>query len=329
MVNFERFISRNLALRLSGEMALAGVKWSINKLVELMVVPGAVIFVAVASLLSLAMHVQILLAGGLGVTGWVLFAAIIYLILEYRIDRRKTRVEEILPDYFMLTAANLRSGISLDRSLLLAAKPEFAPLSEDMKELARKLFSGETMELALNELGRKYRSIQLQHSVRMITESIRYGGAIADLLNQLSKDLRAQHMAQKEIAGQMLMYSIFIVFAGIIAAPVLYGLTSQMITITTKVWSQISVQNLGSIPSSGLSFLKPRAPQITVSQYGNFSIIAIIIITGFSSLIMSAMSNGSIVKGLRYVPVFIIVGLLIYVVVGSVIGALFANIGAL
>jgi hypothetical protein len=163
----------------------------------------------------------------------------------------------------------------------------------------------------------------------MITESIRYGGAIADLLNQLSKDLRAQHMAQKEIAGQMLMYSIFIVFAGLIAAPVLYGLTSEMITITTKVWAGILMQNPHGLPSAGVSFLKPSPPQITTGEYSTFSIIAIIIITGFSSLIMSAMASGSIVRGLRYVPIFIIVGLLIYVVIGAVVGSLFSGIGAI
>ena len=45
--------------------------------------------------------------------------------LEFRIDGRKTKLEVMLPDYLQITSANLRSGIALDRAMLLAARPEF------------------------------------------------------------------------------------------------------------------------------------------------------------------------------------------------------------
>ena len=49
------------------------------------------------------------------------------------------------------------------------------------------------------------------------------------MIEQIAKDMRSQQLTQKEVAGQLFMYSIFIAFAGLIAAPVLYGLTAQMI----------------------------------------------------------------------------------------------------
>ena len=58
----------------------------------------------------------------------------IYLLLEYKIDGRKTKLENMLPDYLQITSANLRSGIALDRAMLLAARPEFAFLSDDVKD---------------------------------------------------------------------------------------------------------------------------------------------------------------------------------------------------
>jgi archaellum biogenesis protein FlaJ (TadC family) len=210
---------------------------------------------------------------------------------------------------------------------MLAARPEFGFLTDDIKEMNRKMYSGENFESSLKSLTNKYRSYQLSHAVRMILESLRFGGAMSDLIEQIAKDMRSQQMTQKEVSGQLFMYSIFIAFAGLIAAPVLYGLTAQMITVTDAVWKGILTQNPGGLPSAGISLLKPSPPQITPIEYHNFSLVAIAVITGFAGLIMSAISTGSAIRGIRWVPVFIIVGIIIFLVVQVVIAGVFAGIG--
>lgn len=293
-INFERLVSRDLAVKLSRTMDLAGVKSSVNKVLSIMIIPGIVLFVAVSFLVYQVFSQSPFLSVLVGVLSWGVLIAIVYMMLQYRIDSRKNRMEALLPDYFMLTAANLRSGIALDRAMLLAARPEFGFFSDDVKEMGRRLFSGETLEESLLGLSNRYRSVQLQHSVRMMVESIRYGGAMADLMYQISKDVRSQQLAQKEISGQMLMYTIFVAFAGLVAAPALYGLTSQMIAMTEKIWAGIQQQGIGTGTSQsismGVSFLKPSAPKITTGQYQNFSLVSIVVITGCASLIMASIS---------------------------------------
>jgi flagellar protein FlaJ len=328
-IRFERLISRRAVIYLSKQLDLAGMKTSMEKLLRMMIIPGVIILVVVAAVLTILLKFNAVIGVAAGIVGWAVLVAVIYMAIEYRIDGRKTKLEGMLPDYFQLASANLRSGIALDRAMLLAAKPEFSFFSNDIQDMSRKLFSGETMEAALTELAGKYKSVQLQHSIRMMVESLKYGGAMADLLDQISRDQRSQQIAQKEIAGQMLMYSIFIAFAGLIAAPVLYGLTSQMILVTDTVWKGILAQNPGGLPTTGISFLKPSPPKITPTQYHDFSLIAIIAITGFASLIMSSISSGSAIKGLRWLPLFVIGGLGIYFVVGTMIGTIFSSIGGI
>jgi len=325
-INFDRLISRELSRSISKEMDLAGMKLSVNRIVELAIVPALLAFLAVAFLLYY-LQFGFLASWGLGLAAGALYVAFIYLYVEYLIDGRKTKLEEMLPDFLQIASANLRSGVSLERAMLLAARPEFGFLSEDVKDMNRRIFGGETLEAAMSEFSHKYRSYQLQHAVRMITEALRFGGAMADLLAQISKDMRNQQLVQKEISGQLLLYTIFVAFAGLIAAPVLYGLTNQMIVVTDTVWSGILASNPNGLPATGLSFFKPSPPKITPAEYTDFSYAAIIIITASASLIMSAISTGSAVKGMRYLPVFVIVGLLIYIIVGHVIGTLFSAIG--
>jgi hypothetical protein len=328
-INFERLVSRNVAIWLSKKMDLAGTKRSVNSILQMLILGGVVVMIVVAAIMFLVEKYNIIISVAAGIAGWGAVIATFYMVIEYRIDGRKTKIEAFLPDYFQIASANLRSGIALDRSLLLAARPDFGIFSDDVKDMARSVFAGETLENGLTALGRKYRSYQLAHSIRMMIEALRYGGAMADLLEQISKDLRAQNLAQKEIAGQMLMYSIFIAFAGLIAAPVLYGLTSQMILITDTVWKGILAANPNGLPTAGISFLKPSPPKITPGTYHTFSILAIIVITGFASIIMSSIASGSAIKGIRTLPVFVVMGLGIFYVVSAVIGAMFGSLGSL
>jgi hypothetical protein len=149
---------------------------------------------------------------------------------------------------------------------------------------------------------------------------------MSDLLEQLSKDMRNQQLAQKEISSQLFLYSIFIAFAALVASPVLYGLTSQMITLTDKVWAGILAANPGGLPSTGFSFLRPTPPKITAGQYKEFSLAAIVIVTGFASLIMSAISSGSAIRGLRYLPIFILIGLALFFIMQAAIGGIFSGV---
>ncbi len=325
-INLERYVSRGLARYISSELDLAGMQMSVNRILEFAVIGFALIFVI--SLLALIVFGFGIFAVPLAIVTGVVYTAFLYLYIEYKIDERKTKLEVMLPDYLQIVAANLRSGISLERAMLLAARPEFGFLSEDVKEMSRRVFGGQTLEASLQDFASRYRSYQLRHAARMIMEALRYGGAMADLIGQISKDIRGQQLIQKEVAGQLLMYSIFVAFAGLVAAPVLYGLTTEMIITTDNVWNGILQTNPGGLPTTGVSFLKPSPPKITPAQYEEFSYGAILVICGFASLIMSAISTGSAVKGIRYLPVFLAVGFIVYFIVQNVIAGLFASIGS-
>ncbi len=326
-INFENFVSRGVAVKISKELDLSGIKMSVNKILGIMIVPGIVIFTLISVLLFEKVKLFPLFAVLAGVGVWAFYIVIIFMYVEFAIDKRKSEVENFLPDYFQLVAANLRSGISLDKSLLLSAKPEFKFFSEDVKEISRLLFTGETMEGALTQFANKYNSNQLKRSIRMMIEAIRYGGAMADLLSQLAKDLRKQLIIQKEVGSQLLMYIIFIVFASLIATPMIFSLTNRMILVTDTVWKGILQQNPNGLPNVGISLLKPSPPQISPNVYYDFSIISIIIIAGFASFIMSTISSGSMIKGLRLLPLFVLVALGVFLFGNLIIPILFPTIG--
>ncbi|MDE1810904.1 MAG: type II secretion system F family protein [Candidatus Micrarchaeota archaeon] len=324
---FERYVPIGIVRMISREAQMAGLRRSANQVLQIMAL-GFVASAVLGTIILLVLHWGIG-APVVGIVAGAVFVVVVYMIIEYMIDSRKSKLEEMFPDYLQIASANLRSGIALDRAMLLAARPEFTFLSDDIKEMNRKIFSGETFEAALKDFSAKYRSYELNHAVRMMLEALRYGGAMADLLEHISRDLRNQQLIQKEVAGQLFMYSIFIAFAALIAAPVLYSLTSQMIVVTDTVWKGILTANPGGLPTTGISFLKPSPPKIDPSTYHTFSLISIAVITGFASLIMSAITSGSALKGLKYLPVFMLIGFVIFFIGQAFIGSLFSSLGGI
>ena len=328
MISFEKLVARNVVVFVSRELDLAGSKMTVNRFLGIAIVGGILILTIVSySLFFLKFNARIAALAGIGSA--IMYEIILYMLLEFNIEKRKSFVESILPDYLEIVAANVRSGISLDKAMVLAARPEFKYFSEDVKLVNKQLYAGSTLQSMLNSLADKYRSLQLKHTVRMLIEAIQYGGGMTDLLNQVAKDIRNQQMIQKEISGQLFMYTIFIAFAAIMGAPTLYALTTKMMTITDTVWAGILAQNPGGLPTTGVSFLRPSPPKITIGMYQDFALTAVILISGFGAFIVSAISTGSVIKGLRYLPIFIVVGLGVFYVVGAVIGSMFASISGI
>ncbi len=326
-VAFEKLVSRSIVRFLSNELDLAGVKMTVEKLLSIIIIGDFVLFIGLAIGLDLVLKMNIGIAALGAIAAAAIFDATIYLMLELKIDGRKGFIETILPDYLQLTAANVRSGIALDKAMVIAARPEFKYFSDDVRQINKQLYAGETLQNSLLLLAKKYRSLQLQHTMRMIIEAIQYGGGMTDLLNQIAKDVRNQQTIQKEISGQLFMYTIFIAFASLIGAPVLYALTTQMISVTDTVWAGILKQNPNGLPTTGVSFLKPSAPKITIDQYRNFAYSAVILITGLGAFTVSVISSGSVLKGIRFLPVFILLGLAIFYITSTMINTVFTSIG--
>ncbi|MEM3781443.1 MAG: type II secretion system F family protein [Candidatus Micrarchaeaceae archaeon] len=326
MVQFEKLVSRRVAELAGNELRLAGVKTPLEKFLRQLILSSLALLIIVPFLLFLVVKLNVLLSAVAGLVAAAVPSVVVYALLETRIEQRRGFVESILPDFLQIAAANIRSGVAIDKALVVAARPDFRYFSEDVKNIDKELYTGLTLQQALQDLGRRYRSTQFQHTIRMVLEGIQYGGGMTDLLNQIAKDLRSQQTIEKEISGQLFLYTIFIAFAALVGAPVLYGLTSQMIFVTDTVWAGILKSNPGGLPTVGVSFLRPSPPKITIADYHNFAISAVLMITGFAAFIVSAISSGSILRGIRFMPLFMLVGFGVFIVTSILIGGIFTTI---
>ena len=167
------------------------------------------------SMFMLWVLIFILLIVGL----WIMF----YIAVDLKIFKRKVDIEEVLPDFLQLTASNINAGMTIDRALWYAVRPRFGVLAREIETVAKETMGGADLKTALEKFAARYDSVVLKRAVSMINEGIDAGGKIGELLNRISLDIQEQKAMMKEMSANVTTYIIFITFATVVAAPLLFS----------------------------------------------------------------------------------------------------------
>ena len=237
---------------------------------------------------------------------WIMF----YIAVDLKIFKRKVDIEEVLPDFLQLAASNINAGMTIDRALWYAVRPRFGVLAKEIEIVAKETMGGVDLKTALERFASRYDSTVLKRSISMLNEGVEAGGKIGDLLNRIATNIQEQRAMLKEMSANVTTYVIFITFATVVAAPFLFALSEVLIEV---------VKNLGSVlggtsstaANVGIS-LSFSGTGVTTSDFRIFAIVSLTITSLFSAMMISTIKKGNIKSGVRYIPVFIFVSLVLY-----------------
>jgi len=230
---------------------------------------------------------------------------------------------ESLPDALQVMAGDLRAGLTTDRAIVSAARPEFGPLKDELDKAARKITLGTEISVALKGMLIGIRSKRLKRTISLITNGLRSGGSLAPLLEQTAEDVRKQDLIDNKIRASVGMYTIFIFLAVAMASPLLFGLS----TILVKVLSQI----IGGIdiPSGASSTLPVTINPVNLKEDFLVFFISVFLVMNsfFGSLMLGMISKGQAKRGLVFFPVFLIFAFSTFfaskAILTSILGGLF------
>lgn len=252
------------------------------------------------------------MAGGLSV--------FLYLYFNIKNYNRTKQIESILPDFLQLAAANMRSGMMIDKALWAAVRPQFGILSKEIEIAAKKTITGQNIADALNEFADKYDSEMLRRSMHLLIEGMDSGGKVADLLSKISWNLRESELMRQEMAASVVTYAIFISFTVLLAAPFLFGLSYTLLTIIQEILPNISGAGSSNmmLTFSGLG--------ITPREFNIFVIVMLSITSFMSSMIISMIQKGNVKSGIKNTPIFIIVTIVLFFIAKGILGMLFGSL---
>ena len=237
-------------------------------------------------------------------------------------DEQIKKMEDAFPDFIALMASNLRAGMTVDRALLLSSRKEFAPLDIEILNLGKEIITGKEIDRALLDLGRRIKSEEIQKTIFLINSGIKSGGNLSILLEQIASNMRERVYVRKRAASNVTMYFIFIFFAVAIGAPVLFGFSSVLVEILSKLLENIPVE---SVKNVNIPFALTK---INISSNFVFYFVLLFLTVSdiLASLALGLVSKGEEKEGLRYTPILIATSITAFLASRFLILYYFANL---
>jgi len=244
----------------------------------------------------------------------ITFFAAFFIIAIYSYFRKKLkessrikRVEAVFPDFLQLMSSNLRAGMTVDRSMLLSSRPEFAPLDKEIQQAGRDIATGKNIELALKDMSKRIGSEKIDKTIILIISGIRAGGNLAVLLEETAVNMRERGFVEKKAASSVLMYVIFIFLSVSIFAPLLFALSTILVEVLTNILSGVpNIEGTVNLPFT-LSKIN-----VSVAFIKYFSFAFMIVIDVFAVLVLGLVSKGEEKQGLRFLPAILILSISVF-----------------
>lgn len=240
-------------------------------------------------------------------------------------DRVSSQIETVLPDMLLLMAANLRAGLIPESSFLASIKPQFGKLNVLLNGAAIEVQSGKNFGEALIEMANRTNSKFFRDAMRIVSEGLRAGGELHLILENLATNMLQNEALRNNMKSQVRSYALFIFLASTIAAPLLYGVSSFLITILDSIGANTGASS-ASIPTGVLGFASSfSVPNIPANTIFLISIINVLIITTASAILTGILNYGEPRDGIRYIPIYVMIGLGIFLSVRYGVQAFFAS----
>tara|TARA_Y100000034_G_scaffold113229_1_gene147966 strand:+ start:438 stop:1451 length:1014 start_codon:yes stop_codon:yes gene_type:complete len=329
------FLTVNLIEKINKQFRISGIKVKLHALLL-----RAVIVDFVISLITLfvfrdlfqyykGVNIFISFLSYLAIVFFIIFAVFAFFFygwLTYKKVKRRNQIENVLSDYLELVSANVGAGMTIDQALWYAVRDKFGILAEEMETVAKKIMAGEELDKALLEFTEKYDSPILKKSFVLLIESLESGGEIASLISKIAWNVKENQIMKKQIAANVTMYTMFIGFAALVAAPLLYSLSHRIIIVMSDLTGKIDLSSATATVSTKLP-IQSIGQGISATDFKIFAFVMLFITSLFSGMIISTVKKGSIKEGLRNIPIYVIVSMLLFLIFSVILTSLFSGIG--
>jgi len=235
----------------------------------------------------------------------------VYFYLDLKIFNRTKKMESVMIEFLEFVSENLKGGMAFDKALWSAVKPQFTVLANEVRIASKKAATGEDIEEALMEFAGKYDSPLLSRSFTIIVEGMKSGGRVADVIDRVVENLRETKKIKQELNATVLNYVIFIFFIVVAVAPGLFALAKQLLIVLSDFAVTLAGTLSGSSVNIGVNFTNVA---ITPGDFTTFSVLALIVISVFSSMVISIIQRANIKGGIKYIPVTVAISLAVYFV---------------
>ncbi|HEX55502.1 MAG: hypothetical protein DRO90_01190 [Candidatus Altiarchaeales archaeon] len=259
------------------------------------------------------------------IISFVLVWIIMYMIISSLIDRRTSSIEKTLPDMLSLISQNMIAGMTPYNALWVSARPEFGPLAAEIQRVAKDTLAGIPLDEALINMTKRIKSEKLERTVKLMIQGMSSGGELPTVLQGISKSIQSEQNLFKKMQSETSAQAMFILFSIIFGAPLLFAASSQFIRIFSEIFSQMNLEEV-SYTATMHAGLTIRPIPVDYEFFVTYSIIVLVTLSFFGSLLIGLMKNGKLTSGIPIIPVLIGLSIAVFFLLQILLSTIFSGI---
>ena len=243
-----------------------------------------VIFILVTEIILVIISFILNLSSSILFVPLIIFPAI-YTYISVKQEQNASKIEQSAPDFLRQLSSMLKVGLSFENAMEDMSKYGKGPLYDEMRRAILEIRMGRNFEESWIAMSKRLKSRELERIFIIILDGRRSGSSMADVIMNVSNDLRDLIAIKRERKSSVMMAVMFLIISAVIATPFALGMVS--------VYAQF-MESFGQV--SDLIALAPIA--------GQFYLIIHSILIG---LIISVIMYGSFKKGIKFsVPIVVV-----------------------
>ncbi len=249
--------------------------------------------------------------------------------------KRTERIDKALPDALKQMADTLKAGGTFEYALRGISNSEYGPLTDEMNKVLRRLEEGENLENSLRSFSDNITSRIVTRAVNIIIDSISAGAALADILDEIADDVKANQRIIDERKSSTMMQVLFMVAAGVFVSPFIFGLVVSIVTFLMSQSPAMLNMNTGSAcmaycqgdflqaencksQEASISCPKNLCPEdywtCVTDSVMLYIVLYIIIETVAIGLMIALVREGNVSKSFIYIPALLLLAYLVFLV---------------
>ncbi len=232
-----RLIPKKLLRSLEISLANAGMPFSGTEWITIWSIISLFVFIIATIIFNIF----------IGIAGIIVGFAAMAVIPTMRADKRRGMVEDSLPDALHHMAVAVRTGLVLESVIQEVSEADYGPLSEEFARVTLEIRRGRPLKEALLAFARRTRSKDIQRIMRLILEGVEAGGPIADVLDEVSENMRAIKMIRRERKSATSQQISFLAMASLFAGPFVMGVVGGLPNVMTAVAGDVADLPLAEI----------------------------------------------------------------------------------
>jgi len=316
------FIPKKTSGNLNQQLIFAGVEMTSEEVVSITLVYSIVVAV-VAYLIAIILETSQLTTLVVVTLAFCSVWTLPLLLLNILTINRANAVEGTLPDILSMVSQNMKAGMTSYNALWSAARPEFGPLAAELQDVAKATLTGIPLTDALIGMTNHVKSTKLPRSIRLIIQGMKSGGDLPAVLEAISLDMRREANLKKQMAAETSAHAIFILFAIMIGAPLLFAVSYQFIMIFSTMMSKLNVVDIGKNVPQTMVTLSPLA---VTPEFFQLYTLGILVISGFfGALLLGILRTGNAVAGIPSIPAFVVIPLTMFFIMKYLLNMFFAS----